>query len=156
MCCWRLLLLFIWLHLHLVLFYIWSNLIFVFSSSPLEFIHILPLSSTLPSFNPSLLLSCSSYPLQGGRQVTAVGGRRACHVLLCLGLYQNIPPQVTLATAFPLNHPTVVGRKWQQTSSGQYSPVTPQKVTLTFNFSPLGMIHGVLSYVGRLMFIFDF
>ncbi|KAI4825364.1 hypothetical protein KUCAC02_021047 [Chaenocephalus aceratus] len=43
------------------------------------------------------------YPPQdkGGRQFTAVGGRRACHVLLCLGLHQNIPSLVTLATGFP-------------------------------------------------------
>lgn len=109
-----------------------------------------------PSLNPSLLPSCSPFPLQGGRQVTAVGGRQACHVLLCLGLHQNIPPHVTLATAFPFNHPTVVWRKWQHTSSGQYSAVTPQKVTLTFNSSPLGMIYDLLSSMGRLMFIFDF
>ena len=62
------------------------NLFFFFSPSPPHF---------SPVFNPSLL------PLQGGRQVTAVGGRRACHVLLCLGLHRNIPPQVTPATAFP-------------------------------------------------------
>lgn len=132
-----------------------SRLVF-FSSPPLSFIPILPFSSLLPSFNPSLLPSCSSVSLQGGRQVTAVGGRRACRMLLCLGLHQNIPPQVTLATAVPFNHPTVVWRKWQHTSSGQYSPVTTQKVTLTFNFSPLGMIHDLLSYTGPSMFIFDF
>lgn len=115
-----------------------------------------PPLTVFASFSASLLPSCSSFPLQGGRHVTAVGGWQACHTLLCLGLHQNIPPQVTLATAFPFDHPTVVWRKWQHFSFGQFSPVTPQKVTLTFNSFPLGMIHDLCSYVGQLMFIFDF
>lgn len=162
MCCWKLLLL-LCLTSHLSLYLSFSLallsdsvqspfsllLFFIYLPGPLLF-HF------FSSFNLSLLPSCSSFPLQGGRHITAVGGRRACHVLLCLGLYQNIPPQVTLATAFPFDHPTVVWRKWQHSSFGRYSPVTPQKVTLTFNFSPLGMIHDLHSYVGQLMFIFDF
>lgn len=112
--------------------------------------------SLSPSLHPSLLPSCSSVPLRGGRQVTAVGGRRVCHVLLCLSLHQNIPSRGAPVTAFTFCHPTVAWRKWLHSSPGQYSPVTPQKVTLTFNFSPLVMIHDLLPYVGRLMFIFDF
>lgn len=97
---------FVWRNFFFCYYLITSNFFF---SSALPFIRM---GHFFPSFNPSLLPSCSSVPLQGGRQVTAVGGRRACHVLLCLGLHQNIPPQVTLAT-FPFNHPTVVWRKWQ-------------------------------------------
>lgn len=77
-----------------------SNPLFPPSFS-LLFILSLLLLACFPCSNPSLVPSCSPFPLQGGRQFTAVGGRRACHVLLCLGLHQNIPSLVTLATGFP-------------------------------------------------------
>lgn len=113
-------------------------------------------TSTLLSFFQSFSFPfLFLFPLQGGRQVTAVGGRQACHMLLCLGLHQNIPPHAALATAFPFNHHTVVWRKWQH--SWVFSRlVFSSASTKGHNFPLLGMIHGLLSYTGLLMFIFDF
>lgn len=107
--------------------------------------------STGPCSSISLCSSpayCSSFfYLQGGRQVTAVGGRRACHVRLCLGLHQNMPSHVALATAFPLIHPTVFGWKWQHS-------VSFQKVTTTFNSPP--PTHVLLSYTVHASLFVDF
>lgn len=112
---------------------LWSDLGF--------FLHILMghFSSTpLQCISSPFLFSFASPGWETGHSCR---GRRACHVLLCLGLHQNIPTEVTRATALPSNNPTVVWRKQQLFSCGQYSPATPQKVTLTLTFSPLGMIH---------------
>lgn len=125
-----------------------SGLSFVFA--PLIYSDLAPLHA---SFHPSRPPSCPPVPFQGGRQVTALGGRRSCQMLLCLRLCRNIPPQVALATAFPFNHPTVVRRKWQHTSSGQS---LPKRSLCLFNYSYLGVIHALLPYMGRLMFTCDF
>lgn len=53
-------------------------------------------------------------------------------------------------------NPTVVRRKWQLSFSSRHSPVfTLRMVTLTFNFSPPGLIHDLSSICGS-KFIFDF
>ena len=112
----------------------------------------LSLSGFCPSFSPTPLpFFCSPIPLQGGRQVTALGGRWACHAWLCPGLHQNMPSRVTPATAFPFfflpPYCSLV-----EMATFLLCPVTlqwlPRKVTVTFNSSPVGVIHDSLSFAG--------
>lgn len=113
---------------------IWSKVLshlLHFFNSDLVFLHtsfLLLIHLYLPS--------CSSLPLQGGRQVTAVGGRQACHVLLCLTPHQHMPQQVTPETAVPFNHPTVAWRKCQRASLGM--TICPER-SLCF-FIPLPQV----------------